>query len=126
MASSAFDALLAKYPDAVRALAAGTRDLVLELLPGARETVDASARVVGYGYGAGYKGTVCAIILSKSGVKLGLARGAELRDPKGLLEGRGKVHRHIAFESTADLHRAGVKPLIRAAAAGQKRVSATS
>lgn len=40
---------------------------------------------------------VATLILSRGGVKLGLARGSELPDPKHLLAGSGKVHRHIAF-----------------------------
>ena len=47
-------------------------------------------------YSPGSKGTVCALILSKTGVKIGLFRGSELPDPKGLLRGSGKVHRHVA------------------------------
>ena len=44
---------------------------------------------------AGLSGNVCTLILSKSGVKLGLVHGSELADPNGLLEGSGKVHRNI-------------------------------
>jgi hypothetical protein len=35
-------------------------------------------------------------------VKIGLVRGNELDDPHGLLEGRGKVHRHLAVTCQAD------------------------
>jgi len=81
----------------VQALFSGARALIHRLLPNVEETADASAPVVGYGYGPGYRGVVCTLILSKSGVKLGLARGAELADPRGLLEGSGKVHRYVAL-----------------------------
>ena len=40
---------------------------------------------------------------------------AEVADPKHLLEGSGKVHRHVALRRVADLDRAGVKALLRAA-----------
>jgi hypothetical protein len=53
-------------------------------------------------------------------VKLGLAYGADLPDPKGLLAGAGKVHRHIAFKSVAEMKRAGVKPLLKATFAAWK------
>ena len=109
-----FDDLLAKYRSNVQALALATRKLILELLPEAEETVDQSAPVVGYGYGPGYKGTICTLILSKAGVKLGLARGAELPDPKGLLEGAGKVHRYVRIETSSDLRKPGLKPLMKA------------
>ena len=116
-----FDDLLAKYPSNVQALALGTRKLILELLPEAEETVDQSAPVVGYGYGPGYKGTICTLILSKAGVKLGLARGAELPDPKGLLEGAGNVHRYVRIETSSDLRKPGLKPLMKAAVAAWKK-----
>ena len=53
--------------------------------------------------------------LSKRGVKLGLVRGSELADPRGLLEGTGKVHKHVPLRTAADLRRPGVKPLVTAA-----------
>jgi len=55
--------------------------------------------VVGYGYGPGYKGPVCTLILSKTGVKLGLPYAAALSDPDGLLEGTGKVHRFVQLRA---------------------------
>jgi hypothetical protein len=46
---------------------------------------------------------VCTLILSKSGVKLGLVGGAALSDPYGLLAGTGKVHRHVQLRAPEDL-----------------------
>lgn len=107
--------LLRSYPSDVQALALGARRLIGQLLPKVEESVDSSAPVVGYGYGPGYRGMVCTLILSKSGVKLGLVRGAELEDPRGLLEGSGKVHRYVQLHALADLRKAGLKQLIKAA-----------
>jgi hypothetical protein len=56
---------------------------------------------------------VCTIIPSKGGVKLGLAYSVNFPDPAGLLEGAGKVHRHIRFTSAADLRRAAIAPLLK-------------
>ena len=122
MTTKTFDKLLAAYPSDVQTLALRTRKFVLELLPGAEESVDTSAPVIGYGYGPGYKGLICTLILSKSGVKLGLVRGAELADPKGLLEGSGKTHRYVSLKTPPDLGRLGLKKLVQAAVtAWQKR-----
>jgi hypothetical protein len=107
--------LLAKYPDDVQKLALQTRRLILQLVRQAVESVDTSAPVVGYGYGPGYKDTICTMILSKSGVKLGLVGGAALPDPEKLMEGSGKVHRYVQLKQAADLKRRGLKPLLRAA-----------
>ena len=114
-------ALLKSYPKEVQELAYSTRRLVLGMLPGAIEIPDAKARVIGYGYGKGYRDMICTLILSQGGVKLGLTGGASLPDPRGLLEGSGKVHRYVAIQSPADLRQAGVKPLIRAAIAAWRR-----
>ena len=122
-AKSEVEAFFSNYPPSVEALALGLRALVLELIPDAEEILDRSARVVGYGFGAGYRDTVCAIILSQKGVKLGLVEGASLPDPKGLLEGKGKRHRHIRFETMADLKSSGVKPLLKACHAAWKERS---
>jgi hypothetical protein len=116
-----WDRLLESYPAAVRVLARRTRALVLSVIPGAEETVDARARVIGYGFGSGYAGVVCTIIVSRTGVKLGIVRGAELPDPLKLLRGSGKVHRHVPIEDAADLAKPGVGSLLEAGFAAWKR-----
>jgi hypothetical protein len=58
---------------------------------------------------------VAVLILSREGVKLGLVRGSELPDPRHLLAGSGKVHRHIAFTGLDQVGRPGVKALVKAA-----------
>jgi len=111
-----FAELLKTYSPDVQTVARRTRAFILDMLPNAKESVDGSGPYVGYGYGSGYKGLVCTIIVSKTGVKLGLAGGAKLADPTGLLEGTGKVHRYIVVKTPDDLQKAGVRTLVRAAA----------
>jgi hypothetical protein len=112
-----FDDLLSPHADDVRRLAQSTRRLLRELLPAVEETIDSSGPYAFYGYGPGYKGLICSIIVSKRGVKLGLVDGAVLDDPHQLLEGAGKRHRHIAIGEPADLRKPGVRELVRANAA---------
>jgi len=122
MPTAMFKQLLSRYPADVQAQAVRARRFILETLPKADESVDESAGVLGYGYGPGYKGLISTLILSKSGVKLGLAHGAELPDPDGLLAGSGKVHRHVQLRATSDLEQRGVVRLLEAArAAWQER-----
>jgi hypothetical protein len=109
------ETLLSSYPSDVQGIARDARQLIRRLLPNVEERVDASAPVVGYGYGPGYRGVVCTLLLSKSGVKIGLARGTELTDPHHLLRGAGKVHRHVPLHAPTDLRRPGVRQLITAA-----------
>jgi hypothetical protein len=120
MATPALDQLLGKYPAPVRDLALAARKLVIERLPAAQEIVDPSDGVVGYGYGAGYNDLICTLILSKSGVKLGIVRGAELPDPDRLLEGSGKVHRYVQLDAPSDLREPGLMRLLEAAMAAWK------
>ena len=117
---SQWDALLAKYPDHVGELATETRRVILAALPKAVEQVDSKANVVGYSFGAGYSNLICTIILSKSGVKLGLVGGASLPDPKKLLTGTGKVHRYVQMNAPADARRPAVKALLKAGVAAWK------
>ena len=60
----AIESLFAPYPAEVRELALAARDFLAEVLPGAQETVDDSAKLLGYGYGTGYEGLVCTLLLS--------------------------------------------------------------
>jgi len=112
--------LLAELTPEVRAVALSVRKLVRTALPRCQEIPDKGARVIGYGYGPGYRDMVAALILSRGGVKLGLVRGSELSDPKHLLAGSGKVHRHIAFTDLDQVGRPGVKVLLKAAYAAWK------
>ena len=91
------------------------RRLLNDAFPGAKETLDESARIIGYSYGQGYKGVVCTLILSRTGAKLGIVRGSELSDPNQLMRGSGKLHRHVPLETIADLKRPGVESLLKAA-----------
>lgn len=106
---------LSGYPAAVAETALELRAMIISVMPDAREMLDSSARIIGYGFGPGYTDLICTIIPSKKGVKLGIARGAELQDPHGLLEGTGKRHRHVAITKPADLKRPGLKQLLRTA-----------
>ena len=117
---SEWDALLAKYPAHVQELAAETKRVILATLSKPTEQVDTKANVVGYGFGAGYNNLICTIIFSKTGVKLGLAGGATLPDPKKLLEGTGKVHRYVQISAPADARRPAVKALLKAGVAEWK------
>ena len=114
------EAFLASYPAEVSDLARAARLLLDGALPGAAETLDESARVIGYSYGPGYKGLVCTLILSRTGVKLGIVCGSELPDPRQLMQGSGKIHRHVQLRTIADLRRPGLKPLLKAALATWK------
>ena len=111
---------LAEYPPAVSDVALELRRTILATIPDADETVDRPGRIVGYGYSPAYADLICVIIPSKTGVKLGMARGAKLADPDGLLEGRGKTHRYVVMTQPSDAKRRAVKQLLKAGVAAWK------
>lgn len=111
------ETFLANYPDEIRQLALKLRDLILRELPSMIEQVDASSKIIGYGYNQTYKGLVCAIAPFPSYINLMFSKGAILSDPNGLLEGTGKKARHIKIRTTEDINRPAVRALLAAAAA---------
>ena len=112
---------LSTYPPAVQEMALKARALVLEVFPQAVEQIDLPARMLAYGVDRTYKGLVCVIMPLKSAVNLGFARGAELPDPTGLLEGTGKRARHVKLKSNADLDKPALRALIQAAIGQNKQ-----
>jgi hypothetical protein len=90
------------------------------------EIPDAQAKLIGYGYGTGYKDTICTILLSKKGVKLGLFYGSQLPDPGHLLEGTGKVHRFVPIHSKKDIANPALEKLMQDALNAYKKRSVNS
>jgi hypothetical protein len=87
--------------------------------------VDTTARLIAYTCGQGYAGMVCTLIPSRTEVKLGFYRGVDLPDPRHVLEGTGKLHRHVRLRMAADLKKPGLKALLKAAQAAWKHRNAT-
>ncbi|HEY4363615.1 MAG TPA: hypothetical protein VGN17_21800 [Bryobacteraceae bacterium] len=124
--NASIDKLLQTYPEPVQTLARAARETLREWLPNASEAVDESAKMLAYSHGTGYQGMACTLLLSKTGVKLGIAFSAALPDPRGLLAGAGKLHRHVPLRVLQDLQQPGLKQLVKAAnAACHKRLAAT-
>lgn len=115
MPSTPFDEFMESYSTEVRQLAAAARRLVLEELPDAVEQVDVKSRLVAYGVGPKMNDLVCIISPLKNAVNLGFYRAVDLPDPAGLLEGTGKLHRHVRINSIEDLERPELRSLLQAA-----------
>lgn len=98
---------LKAYSEDVRDLAGQYRRLIKKKIPGINEQVDASARIIGFGFGQKYSDLICTLIPSKKGLKLGFYKGSELPDPKELLTGKGKIHRHINLSEDTDASTVG-------------------
>jgi hypothetical protein len=111
---------LSTYPPHVSTLAEALHTFLLKNLPGISEQLDSSAKIIGYGYGTGYKDMICAIILSRKGIKLGFNKGSELPDPKKLLTGSGKVHKYVEIKSDEDIKSKALKKLLQEAVKSYK------
>src|SRR5215475_8281742 len=107
------DQLVATYPVSTQALITAARATLRAAFPKATESVDTKARLLAYSYGPGYKGTVATLILSKTGVKIGIPYGSSLPDPAHLLAGEGKVHRHVAIKESAELEEPALRVLLK-------------
>src|SRR5262245_41346595 len=121
--SSDVQKLVDQYPETTQKLIAVARKTLKSAFPKVAETADLKRRLLCYAYGPGYKGVVATLILSKQAVKIGIPYGTGLPDPPGLPAGAGKVHRHIAATSPAELERPAVTRLLAASLAAWKERS---
>ena len=58
------------------------------------------------------KGYVCAIVIHKDHVNLQFARGTEIDDPEGILEGTGKKIRHVKINNTKEINSDRLKNMV--------------
>ena len=108
---------LKPYDPAIRELALGLRQLVLEVMAPCHENIyDAySAVAIGYGATDRLRDGICHIAVYSTHVNLGFNFGAILPDPGGILEGSGKQIRHIRVLSNNDLTRHELRSYLRCA-----------
>jgi len=93
-----FDHFITNYPEPVQLIANQLREIILFVLPGIKEMVDAPSKIVAYGASAKYADLVCAIAPYPKYVNLMFSRGASMPDLDGILKGAGKKARHIRVE----------------------------
>ena len=101
------------------ALYLAVHELVLDAVPDVRYEVDLVDGALGYGarqYGYGGWG-MAALQAHKGWVSLFFMEGVKLDDPDGVLEGSGKLLRHVKLRSNAALetHAASIHALLIAA-----------
>jgi hypothetical protein len=100
----------------VAAFVLALREMLLEEAPAAIETVYGNhPSAVWFGFGPKMKDMFCYIAAARSHANLGFCRGALLPDPNHVLEGEGRLMRHIKFRSERDLERPFVRRYIHAA-----------
>lgn len=98
---NAITALLDDYNATVQAIATALRELVLDVMPEANETVTGHKNIT-YSTDAGTMlGGMVYIAPFKDSVNLGFMDGVDLPDYREMFEGTGKRMRHIKFKSVA-------------------------
>ena len=90
------------------------RTLVKRVEPGLREAVK-----WGNGCWIGTNGPVAYVHSDTGYVQFGFFNGSALKNPKGLLEGKGRFVRHIKVHDPADIDRRAFATLLKEAAASR-------
>src|SRR5438105_330352 len=91
-----FEEAIAKASNDVRELAYQLRTLVIDIMPDVVEVPWPKMRMASYGVGPKKSSEhFCYISTQKAHVNLGFYYGAELVDPEELLQGNGKLLRHV-------------------------------
>jgi hypothetical protein len=112
-----FDELVEPFPEATGETARRLLATARELIPDAVESCEGGD--YGIGTAPGYKGLVFVITPQERGVRLGIAGGASLDDPDGLMQGRGRVHRHVKLAEPAAADAPALRDLMRRAVQAQ-------
>ena len=87
-----------------------------EMAPCYENIYDAySAVAIGYGTSDRLRDGIFHIAVYSNHVNLGFNDGASLEDPKGILQGSGKLIRHITIKTAEDLERPELRAYIRRA-----------
>ena len=108
---------LAAYHPHVSNLTLAVREMVLEEAPDAIESISKGYAVaIGFSFtGKPLKDGFCHIVTYSSHVNLGFNRGALLHDPNGVLQGTGKLIRHVTIRKENELDRPFVRRYLQAA-----------
>jgi len=108
---------LSAYDDRIVTLALAVRRLVLTETPRATESIyDAyNAVAIGYSFTGRLKESFCHIAVYGTRVNLGFNRGADLADPRRILQGTGKQVRHVTIREAGDLKNSYLRRLLRVA-----------
>jgi hypothetical protein len=117
------DDLLDKYTPEVATAARQCLNTMRARLPGATQLVYDTYNALGVGFGPSEKASeaIFSIVLYPRYVTLFFLQGVHLPDPERLLQGDGKVVRHIKLESPTDLDRPAIRKLMAVALKNARR-----
>lgn len=108
-----FEAAIAHSDANTQEVARAARKLIIEMMPHVVEVPWPKQHNVGYGTGVKKKSEhFCHITAYARHVNLGFDYGTELADPRGLLEGTGKMYRHVKLRTIDDVRNPAVRHLL--------------
>lgn len=111
-----FEDAISKAGDHACELAYLLRKLVVTVMPSVVEVPWPRMRMASYGVGPKKKTEhFCYISAQKDDVNLGFYYGAELPDPEGLLQGNGKLLRHVKIRDSKAIRNRHLRQLLRVA-----------
>ena len=117
------DSFLDKYTDKVATTARACLKTMRARLPGATQIVYDNYNALAIGFGPSEKASeaIFSIVLYPKYVTLFFLQGVNLTDPEKLLQGDGKIVRHIRLEQANDLNKPAIKQLMKTALTNAKR-----
>ena len=111
-----FDGITAEANPKVEELAIGAKSLILDVMPDVVEVAWPRQKIIGYGVGPKKMSEhFCYIAVLKERINLGFYYGADLQDPTKLLEGTGKLLRHVKISELKQLSDPDLRQLVEAA-----------
>ncbi len=111
-----FEEAVARAGAHARELAYELRKLIVQVMPDVVEMPWPRMRMASYGVGEKKKSEhFCYISAQKDDVNLGFYYGAELVDPEKLLQGTGKLLRHVKIREAKAIRGRALRRLLEAA-----------
>lgn len=114
--TNGFDEIVSGVSPKARELARQARALIEAVYPAVVEVPWPKQRVIGYGVGPKKMSEhFCYISVSENHINVGFMYGAELPDPHKLLEGSGKLLRHVRITQLHELENPALRELLEVA-----------
>ena len=110
-----FEQALSGSSSQVKEVAGRLRAMIIDVYPEVVEVPWPKQRIIGYGVGPKKMSEhFCYIGVFKKQVNLGFYYGADLPDPRGLLEGTGKNLRHIKVKNGEEVDQPALRDILQA------------
>ena len=111
-----FSTIFSAYAPQVQEVGWAARALIFDVLPQTVEVPWLQQKVIGYGTGPKKMTEHFSWIApAKAHITFGFYYGAELPDPEGLLEGTGKLLRHVKLRSLNDVQQPALRAMLEIA-----------